>query len=156
LGRGPRPFRFDRAWVFEVPPAELWEALSRTECYPQWWTGLHGFESDGLAEGARTRCTVSPPLPYSLRFTVTVDRVEPARRVDASVTGDLAGDAFLAIAPHPDGSQARMAWTVEVQSRILRAAAAVGRPVMQWGHEWVVNTGIDQFRRTALQEDPLP
>ena len=32
----------------------------------------------------------------------------------------------------------------------LLAGALFGRPLMQWGHEWVVATGVGQFRRRAL------
>ena len=33
---------------------------------------------------------------------------------------------------------------------VLRAGATFGRPVMQWGHEWVVATGVGQFQRQAF------
>src|SRR2546423_57701 len=65
-------FRFDRRWTFPVPPAQLWEALSRSDDYPTWWTWLRRFDGDGLVEGGRPRCEVRAPLPYSLRFTVDV------------------------------------------------------------------------------------
>ena len=63
--------------MFDVPPSELWEALSRTEDYPRWWTWLRGFEGGALEEGRVTRCVVKAPLPYSLRFAVHVRRVIP-------------------------------------------------------------------------------
>jgi hypothetical protein len=35
---------------------------------------------------------------------------------------------------------------------IPRTASLLGRPVMQWGPEWVVGSGVEQFRRSVLGE----
>ena len=118
-----------------MPPTELWEALSRTEDYPGWWTWLRRFQGDGLVAGGRTHCEVRAPLPYSLRFDVAIQTLEPAR---------------LEIEPADPGSAVRLVWMVEVRDPVLRAGAVFGRPLMQWGHEWVVANGVSQFRRRAL------
>ena len=135
-----------------MPPAELWEALSRTHEYPMWWSWLRVFESPGLVEGTVARCVVRAPLPYSLRFNVLVDEVVPEELVVARVEGDISGPARLEIAPlsATGGSEARLVWEVEVRDRVLRGAAVVARPLMEWGHEWVVANGVNQFRRRAL------
>jgi hypothetical protein len=90
---------------------------------------------------------VRAPLPYSLRFTVEVLEVVPNRLVDARVSGDLDGPARLEVAPRGDGSSARLVWAVEVRKPLLRSAARWARPAMEWGHDWVVSSGIRQFRR---------
>jgi len=128
----------------------LWEALSRTDDYRSWWTWLRRFEGDGLVEGGRTDCVVRAPLPYSLRFAVTVRRVVPAELVDAEVTGDIEGPAHLEVSGTADGSEVRLTWAVVVKDPMLRAGAVLGRPVMQWGHEWVVATGMTQFKKHAF------
>jgi len=53
----------------------LWEALSRTDDYRSWWTWLRRLGGDSLVEGGRTECEVRAPLPYSLRFAITVRRL---------------------------------------------------------------------------------
>jgi hypothetical protein len=93
---------------------------------------------------------VKAPLPYSLRFAVHVRRVIPKERVEADVTGDIEGPAELLVAAHPDGSTVRLSWTMELRSSFLRAASLLGRPLMHWGHEWVVDNGVEAFRREAL------
>ncbi len=145
-----RPFGFDRSWLFDASPEELWSVLSQTSEYPKWWRWLRGFESNGLGAGSTADCVVQAPLPYSLRFRVHVLDVEPARLVRTEVTGDLDGPARLEIEPHPDGSLARLAWEVDLRSPPLRAMARWARPLMHWGHDWVVETGVRQFRRRAF------
>jgi hypothetical protein len=149
-----RPFRFDRCWDFDVAPDDLWAALTRTDDYRRWWPWLREFSGDGLVPGGRTACVVRAPVPYALRFTVTVAELVPGRRIEAMVEGDLAGPARLEVeglGARRRGARVRVAWEVELRRPVLRVAARVGRPVMERGHDWVVSTGIEQFCREALR-----
>jgi uncharacterized protein YndB with AHSA1/START domain len=151
-----RPFRFDRTWTFPVAPDELWPVLTRTDEFRRWWPWLREFSGDGLVAGGRSHCVVRAPVPYTLNFTVTVVDVVPGERLEADVDGDLAGPARLEVEPAPDGSggsRVHLCWDVELHRPMLRAAARVGRPLMEWGHDWVVSTGVEQFRRQALRVD---
>ena len=146
-----RPFRFDRSWRFEVGREALWLVLARTDEFPRWWTWLRRFEvGSGLVDGAVARCVVRPPLPYVLRFDVAVERVVPAALVETTVSGDIEGPARLELSGDGDRAEARLVWEVDVRDPLLRTAARVARPLMEWGHEWVVDTGVEQFRRRAL------
>lgn len=151
-----RPFRFDRTWTFAVPPDELWRVLARTDDFRRWWPWLREFSGDGLVPGGRSACVVRAPVPYTLRFTVAVRELVPGRLLDAVVDGDLAGPARLEVRPGDgdgdgDGSVARLAWEMELCRPVLRAAARFGRPLMEWGHDWVVTTGVEQFLARALR-----
>lgn len=149
------PFRFDRTWTFAVPPGDLWEALTRTEDFRRWWPWLREMSGDGLVPGGRNECVVRAPIPYTLRFTVTVEDVVDGRRVDAVVEGDLEGPARMEVAPAGEagGSIVRLVWEMELRRPVLRAAAVLGRPVMEWGHDWVVSSGVQQFCDRALGVD---
>jgi hypothetical protein len=141
---------FDRSWEFEVCPPHLWSLLSDTSAYSGWWPWLRAFEPVPLERGATTSCSIGPPLPYMLTVTIAVIDVVPEQSVAVAVTGDVAGPARLEIAPSGRGSSARLVWELEVRRRLLRVAAGVARPMLQWGHEWVVSNGVEQFRRAAI------
>lgn len=148
------PFRFDRTWTFGVPPAELWSVLERTADFRRWWPWLRELSGDGLVPGGRNRCVVRAPIPYTLRFTVAVNDLVPGRLVEAEVDGDLVGPARLEIGAvdGPEaGSTVRLAWEMELRRPMLRTAARFGRPVMEWGHDWVVANGMRQFLQRALR-----
>jgi uncharacterized protein YndB with AHSA1/START domain len=146
------PFEFEGQWIFDVPPKALWKVLSRTERFCEWWPWLRSLESDGIVAGGVSHCVVRAPVPYRLRFDVTILEVEPERLIDTRVAGDLEGPARLELAEHPEGCEAQVSWTVELRDPVLRAASRLARPVMEWGHDWVVDTGLRQFRRAALDE----
>lgn len=147
------PFAFDRAFEFDLPPDALWKLLDRTDQFPVWWRWLRAFDTDGvtgLREGAQASCVVRGPLPYAIRFTVAVRRVVPERLVDTEVAGDIEGPARLELEPTADGTAARLAWSLRVIDPALRATARVARPVMEWGHDWVISRGVQTFQRRAL------
>jgi len=146
-----RPFSFDRTFMFAVAPDDLWAVILRTDDFPRWWPWLRALSGDGLVPGGRSACVVRAPVPYTLRFTVAVQDLVPGRLVDAVVDGDLAGPARLEVGADGAGSVARLAWEMELCRPMLRAAARFGRPMMEWGHDWVVANGVEQFLRRALR-----
>ena len=149
-----RPFRFEGRWSFSATPEELWRVFSDTERLQELWPWLRTLESPGLVEGTVSRCVVRAPVPYTVSVEVALRQVVPARLVVAAVSGDLEGPARLDVAARPGGSEASLFWELEARAPLLRAASLVARPVMDWGHNWVVDTGVRQFRRKALGEHP--
>jgi uncharacterized protein YndB with AHSA1/START domain len=133
---------------FPVPPAELWAAIEQVDQFERWWGWLGGLELDGrgLQQGAVLRGTVSPPLPYRMRVTVELGRCEPERLVDATVTGDLLGEAHLRVHPTSEGSVAEVSWSLEMRQLPMRVAARVAHPLLRWGHDRVVEATVAGFR----------
>lgn len=148
----PAPFCFDRTWEFDVPPAEVWAGITRTEEFPEWWAWLRELDADGIYEGAVARCVIQPPLPYSLRLEVHLGHVEEPRFVAATVRGDLDGPARVEVSPTPTGSALRMSFELELRDPVLRGLSVLGRPMMVWAHDRVCDIGVRQFRRRALDD----
>jgi uncharacterized protein YndB with AHSA1/START domain len=144
------PFRFDRSWVFPADLDGVWEALTATDDYPRWWPWLRALDVDGFAPGATARCVIRGPLPYTLRCTVHVLDMVPRERVVSEISGDLHGPARLDLTGNGAGCSARLSWSLELRAAPLRRLAVVARPAMQWAHDYVVSSGVDSFRRQAL------
>jgi len=147
------PFAFDRTWDFAVTPDDLWETLGRADCYRTWWPWLRELdvEGDGLRAGTIAHVLIQAPLPYQLRCTIDVDEAVRAERLRTRVTGDLEGPAELELTATPTGSLARMAWSLDVRSSLLRPFASVARPMLAWAHDRIVERGLLQFEARALQ-----
>jgi hypothetical protein len=157
----PSPFRFDRAWHFAVTPAELWTTLSHIDRYTEWWPWLRSFHVDGapsadgagaLTTGRSARVVIQAPLPYQLHCTVQVDDAALDERLVTTVDGDLQGPARLELRSVDGGTDARLTWSFELRSPLLRTLAVFGRPAMAWAHDRIVERGLAQFEGHALRE----
>ena len=82
-----------------------------------------------------------------------VDDVTAARVVQTTVAGDLCGRARLELDRVEGGSTARLVWSLDLGNPVLAQLARFGRPLMSWGHDLVVATGVEQFRHAALGID---
>jgi hypothetical protein len=139
------PFHFDRTWGFDVSVGALWDAVSDTTRFPEWFPWLEADHLGPLVPGTVARFRVDPPLPYRLNLTVSVLDVQDGRSVDTEVSGDLAGPARLEVGADGDGSSARLVWSLVVQRPALGILERVARPVMVWGHDAVVARGLQRF-----------
>ena len=144
--------RSDRRHSFAVPPAELWAAMARVDAYRAWWPWLRRLDATALATGEVWSAVVQPPLPYRLRFQIHLTDVEAPRTAAAEVTGDIEGQARIEITEHPDGSALWVRSELAPTNRLLRTVAQVAAPMARFGHEWVLDTGLRQFRTSALRD----
>jgi uncharacterized protein YndB with AHSA1/START domain len=146
--------RSDRRHRFDVDRDTLWSAITSVEDFSAWWPWLRAFDGERLAVGETWGCTVQPPLPYTLHFALEIDEVVPYELVTARITGDLDGSARLEVRDLPGGdgprSEIRLQSDLEPSNLVLRTFARVARPVVRFGHDWVLDTGVQQFRSRAL------
>jgi hypothetical protein len=145
---------YDRTFTFSAPVEQLWATMSRLECYPEWWSWLHEFsvEGAGLEAGSELHGVVVPPLPYRMRLDIVVDETVPERSIHAFVHGDLEGTARLDFECDGTATQVHATWTIEMMQRPMRLAARIGHPLLEWGHDRVVDATVEGFRR-HLSED---
>lgn len=142
--------RTDRCFDLPVAPAALWAHVSRVERYPQWWPWLRRFEGRALAADQDWACTVQPPLPYSVSFTVHLEEVEAPVSARARVSGDIEGWAELSIRPSVEGSEVRLVSSLAPSNGYLKVASRLAGPVVRFGHDWVLGTAVRQFSARAL------
>jgi carbon monoxide dehydrogenase subunit G len=142
-------FDYRREYEFALAPAAMWERMEHLEQFERSWPWLQEFRLEGgpLAAGSVLRGVIAPPLPYRMRIRVELTRCEPPGIIDAVVGGDLKGEARLRLRAEGTGSRVEVAWTVEMMQRPMRLASRFGRPLLQWGHDRVVDMTVNGFRR---------
>lgn len=136
---------------------DVWEALERVDDYRSWWPWLRRLDAGGLRQGDQWRCTVQPPLPYSLRFTISIDEVVRAtdeRRVAATVSGDIVGSALLELAASDEGCRIDLSSALRPENKALQVVSRLAPWMARYGHDWVIGTGLDQFRKRAWRTRP--
>jgi uncharacterized protein YndB with AHSA1/START domain len=142
-------FRSRRTYTFEIDPDALWATISAVENYPRWWPWLRRFDAVGLVPGDLWHCTVQAPLPLAMHFSVQLDEVVEPRLVRASIGGDVNGTATLEIDERAYGCEARLDSVLRPDRRSVRALLFLGRPMIGFGHDWVLDTGARQFSAHA-------
>jgi len=136
-------------YEFPVSPDELWDTIQEVDQFEGWWPWLSEFRLEGgaLAPGAVLHGLVAPPLPYRMRIEVRLTECERPHLIGGLVHGDLEGRATVALRPQGTGSNVEVAWTVEMMQRPMRMASRMAHPVLQWGHDRVVEITVAGFRR---------
>ena len=74
------------------------------------------------------------------------------QRLTTRVDGDLQGLARLELRAVEGGTEARLAWELDLRAPPLRSLAIVGRPAMAWAHDRIVERGLAQFEGHALRD----
>jgi hypothetical protein len=142
--------RSDQRHHFHASPSELWAAMVRVDRFQTWWPWLRRFDAAGIERGDVWTATVQPPLPYRVRLELLLTEVDAPRVVAVDVTGDVEGSARLEVSPRGAGSELHFTSELAPTSSILRAVAQVAGPLARYGHEWVLETGLQQFRSRAF------
>jgi hypothetical protein len=137
--------RTDRTYDLPFDVASFWRRIEHVEQYRDWWPWLRRFEATPLASGERWVCRVRPPVPYGVTFAVHLDEVDRPDRIEARVSGDIGGTASLSIAPTGSGCTIRLVSDLAPRSRALRALSWVARPVVRYGHDSILASGVRQF-----------
>lgn len=140
---------YRRSYRFDLAPDQLWDRIEEFDQFERWWPWLTNFriEGTGLSAGSVLHGAVTPPLPYRMQLRVELVGCERPHSIDATIGGDLIGDARLRLRPVGDGTTAELAWTVEMVQPAMRLASRIGRPLLQWGHDRVVEMTVAGFRR---------
>ena len=138
---------------FEATPEEMWDVIGRLDRFEGWWGWLSSFSvrGDGLAPGSVLEGVVSPPVPYRMRVTVTIERCVVPHELDALVGGDLRGPARLRLDPDGDGTVARAWWELEMMQWPMRAACRVAKPMLRFAHDRGVDMTVAGFRRQLIR-----
>ena len=118
--------------------------------FQSWWPWLRRFDASGVRRGDVWTATVQPPLPYRVSFDLLLTEVRAPHVVAVDVTGDIEGAARLEVAANGHGSELHFTSELTPTSTLLRAVSRLAPPVARYGHEWVLGTGLTQFRQRAL------
>jgi len=140
----------DRRFQLPVEPEALWATIANVQDFQEWWPWLRRFDGDRLAPAQHWGCTVQPPLPYTVRFTVHLHEVDAPVSASATVSGDITGDARLTIGPSDAGSEVRLVSHLAPSNGFLRAASRFAGPIVRFGHDWVLDSAVRQFTARAL------
>jgi len=132
-------------WQLDAPLETVWDVITHPERWPDWWTGaesvvaLDAGDPDGI--GARQHYTWKGRLPYRLRFTSCVTRVERHRLLEARVVGEVEGIGRWHFAFSDGMTILRYEWLVSTRPTWMNLLAPLARPVFRWNHDALMRAG---------------
>ncbi len=158
MGHLPPPVvTTERGFSFDLPPDQLWDRLEEFDQFESWWSWLSDFrvEGEGLQAGSVLSGSINPPLPYRMDVRVELVACDRPSAIQARIGGDLIGDAHLRFHPEADGTLAEVSWRLEMRQPVMGFASRIGHPVLQWGHDRVVEMTVAGFRRQIREAEAV-
>ena len=140
-------------WDVAAPRDAVFHAISEARTYPQWWKPVYiDVEATGDPEvGKESRQHFKGRLPYHLRTTSTITRLESPHIIEADVDGDLRGHGKWTLTETGDGgTHVRFDWQVFADKPLLRVLTPLLRPAFRWNHAWAIaraREGLEPFAR---------
>ena len=150
---GPRDYLFVDEWDVDAPREAVFEAIADGSTYTDWWTPVYiSVETDGPPEVGRvSKQHFKGRLPYTLKTTSTIVRLERPEIVEAEVEGDLRGHGLWTLTPRNGGTHVRFDWTVAADRPLLRRLTPLLRPLFRWNHNWAIKraqAGLEPYARS--------
>jgi len=140
-----RRYRFLTTWCIAAPIQDVWDVISASDRYPEWWKGVRTvteLEPGGEnGVGALVRLEWRSWLPYSLQFDLRVTRSEPPYLLEAQASGELAGVGVWRLYESPFGSALVYSWDVSATRDWMTRMAPLGRPLFACNHDHVMRQG---------------
>jgi hypothetical protein len=138
-------YSFTSTWRFHAPVERIFEALRRTEDWPQWWPSVEAVtklaEGDTAGIGARYRYVFRTSLPYKLAFEMTTTHVVAPTEIDGTASGELQGTGRWRLSTVTGGTLVYYFWDVGTTRAWMNLLAPIARPAFAWNHDRVMESG---------------
>ena len=127
-------------WDVRAPIAAVFQALADARTYPEWWRPVYlSVESDGPPEvGRKSIEYFKGRLPYRLRMTSEIVRMEPPREFEIAASGDLTGRGVWTLSERDGVVHVRFDWRVNADRMFLRVLTPVLRPLFRANHNYAI------------------
>ena len=157
----PAEYAWVDEWDVDAPRDAVWDALADARSYPDWWRPVYlEAESDGPpAVGRTSRQRFRGRLPYTLRTSSTLVRLDRPRELVADVTGDLAGRGAWTLTEVGGRTHVRFVWRVRAERPFIRALTPLLRPAFSRNHAWAVaraREGLEPYARAQAGSGERP
>jgi uncharacterized protein YndB with AHSA1/START domain len=137
---------------YELPLVReaVWSLITEVGNHRRWWSWLRACDTTALAVGEEWGCEVQPPVPYAVRFRVSIKHVAKPTLVRARVSGDVVGDAVLTLEEQERSTVAVLRSALAPGNTALQLVSRFAAPVARFGHDWVLDSGARQFVARAV------
>jgi len=139
-------YAFVDEWDVDAPIEEVFDALADARTYPTWWgtvfkeVDVSGPPAVGVVSTQHTKAR----LPYHMRFSGTITRLEPPNVLEYDVVGDFTGHGRWTLTDTGGNVHVRLDFRIHVGNHpVLRRLTPVFRPLFGWNHRWAMARAME-------------
>lgn len=135
-------------WTFKAPVESVWEELADVKSWPSWWSCWRKAQVQGsepeLQLGTVADNEVKGQLPYSLRFSSEVTRVQPPYLIENKSSGDLVGKGKTILEQQDDGTVVTIYWDVATANPVFNLLGKLPfvKAMIEKNHSYVMDDGF--------------
>lgn len=144
-------YRLVTLWRTTAPQQEVFDAISDSMTWPDWWPGAERViqveEGAGNGVGSVRRYVWKGYLPYRLGFDARATRVDAPRLLEACVSGDLAGTGRWTFSSDQGITSVRYEWRVHTTKPWMNRLAPLTRAAFVHNHHALMKRGAAGLMR---------
>lgn len=144
-------FRFLTTWELDAPLPAVWDVIQKPLLWPQWWQGVIAVEEleagDENGVGKLQQYVWRSRLPYAIRFTMRVLRVDLLSRIEGAASGEIEGIGIWHFSMRGNHTIVRYEWDVRTIPFWVNLIAPLARPLIRWNHDQIMNWGAAGLAR---------
>lgn len=140
-------YHFVTNWHFHAPIERVWDELIHVSAWPTWWScwrkaQYRGGEAQSQL-GSIIDNEVKGTLPYSLRFTTEVTRLQPPNLLELKSSGELDGTGKFVLEQDDDGTAVTYYWDVATANPLFNLMGKLSfmRSMVEKNHDYVMDDG---------------
>ncbi|NEO86564.1 MAG: hypothetical protein F6J87_20245 [Spirulina sp. SIO3F2] len=151
-------YQFLTEWFFESPIHDVWSELEDFNAFPKWWKNWQRFELQGddtnVGVGSRFDCAVRGALPYTIRYTLELTKLEPPYLNQHQASNGLVGVGKWLLKEQDGGTKVEHHWQVRTENPILNAIAQLPwiKKLMYNNHEGIMERGYHGMKVRLAQK----
>ncbi|MCE8033350.1 MAG: SRPBCC family protein [Halomonas sp.] len=138
-------FDFDTTWHIEAPVEAVFDALTDSLHWPDWWPGLVDVQplvsGNDRGIGRTQRFVWKSRLGYRLCFDIRITQVREPHLIEGEARGDVAGVGRWLLDEERQGTRVRYTWHVRTMRPWLNLFSRVARPLVTWNHHAMMRAG---------------
>ncbi|MGR2737954.1 SRPBCC family protein [Billgrantia sp. Q4P2] len=138
-------FDFDTTWHLDAPVQAVFDTLTDSLHWPDWWPGLVDVRllesGDDHGIGRIQRFIWKSRLGYYLRFDIRITRVCEPSLIEGVASGDVAGVGRWQLHGETSGTRVRYIWQVRTVRPWLSLLSRMARPLVLWNHRAMMRAG---------------
>jgi hypothetical protein len=142
-----KPYVFRSVWCLRAPVDVVWDAITDSLHWPEWWRGVRRVEEieaerpGGL--GHLRRYEWRSLLPYSLLMDIRSTETLYPETIKGTIEGALQGTGFWHL--HQDGDICTVQYdmTVVTTKWWMKLTAPYARPLYRWNHHQIMRWGAE-------------